>query len=254
MPKFERDMIHFEHPKKDDKLTLKKEDKKIRKLQRTVAGIIKADEGFVQANGAYAPTVNMWGQNSTTLVNIYSQWDMTVIAQGDLDGQREGNTIKPLSVDLTYKIIPTQLSTTANQGYVHVRVLLIQYDRMGGVPGVANSSTYPAYEEIFQMATSASMTSAQLDARKSVTGHHIHILYDKTHQINPADSGNVTSVHGVIRRKFNKNKLCTYNGTIAGIGYLEEGAIQFLAFNDNVTVLNGQAPVLAFNGVFRFEK
>lgn len=176
-------------------------------------------------------------------------------------GTRVSNNLQATSYHCRFNIYQDPGSTAVLNSFVTVRLLLVWIKEMLGAPGVANSSAYPSYEDMFDVPTIAGMTSAYLCAPKSwENNRNYKFLYDKQWTFSPCGAGNdvttgggILAVDGQIDVDLKGLGPTKYN-TSAGLGpgTVSEGNLCLFLLCDNSRLNNAAPPILDFASRFYY--
>lgn len=170
---------------------------------------------------------------------------LTPLAQGDTASNRQGNIINPTSIQFR----GTMLTDVDYLGFSKIRIILF-WDRQpnGAVPVLTGASTTQS------LLDNGNITDSTICPRNFNTIDRYHILYDKTHGINPGVvqtsvvAADPTTTKVVQRGKYihfvvKLGRLVKYNNTSAAITAAVSNALHIAYFIDNGPAA-GQAPVI----------
>lgn len=144
-----------------------KQDKMIRKLNRKVSQLEKADLNFVHANSGLAnmPTITNLSSNTALDGFVNAVVPLTLIATGDAPNQRQDDIcVRRIELDIVCEYgVGSDFQVI---GPVTAKFRLLRINQMKGSP-INNTAAFPTYGDIFQIgsATVANMQSVEIFAR-----------------------------------------------------------------------------------------
>lgn len=240
------------------------QDFQIQKLAKTVRGLTQSVKGWINmqnnnAAGGYLAVPTIVGVASTASMLAHVQLYLTPIAQSDLQGGRQGDYITVTRIQLRYDARTSVMGVTTTNGLTSaVRVLVVCFNRPNGVPGVANASLVPTFEDLLSV-QAAAMTRTNL--RQSFNPEqrtNAHVYYDRIHVLASQQlttqgfsqhaSGQIT----IVPKK--KNRTVKYNDVNNGIQMCEENMFVLFVLSDNADAADANPLEFQVNGLCEFQQ
>lgn len=236
------------------------QDYDLQRLRKTVRGLTQSTKGWQQsgtAGYAYAVIPTIVGVASTSTFAAYFLIDPTQIAQGDVQGGRQGDYIKLNHIGIKYSVrCNVAPVSTQNGASLAVRVLAVCFHRPNGTPGTAAGSLVPTFEDLFTV-QAVNMARGHLRALYNPeTRTNAHVYYDRIHDLASTQIVTTSWFHEgrISIRPTQKNSIIKFNTTSGAKEGIEENMYVIIVMSDNATTSDAQPPEFSAISLTDFEQ
>lgn len=236
---------------------------KIKTIEKQVKDLTKGTKNYC----GFQSTKNIpsiIGSSNSTFLNTFLLEDLANVNAALINpSEVEGPSIAIKHIGLNYSIKMDDLSTVLSIGnMMTMRVMVIVVHHPLGQPSGTGASQAPHWSDVFlaDKAVASALTGPDvLSTYSRLTRSNFEVLYDRMHTLSPSFSDPAETVAGthtpftpvfkVNLRPSERSQRVMYNtATPSNTSYNEVSQNQyfFLAFTDNITAANAQAPDISY--------